>query len=169
MTPEQALFLRGFLMPGVRSEYETTRRVLAAVPNDNADYQPHEKSMKIGQLAEHIAIVDVWFLESIVKGEFIYPSDMSAEVMPPSASLAYYEEKMPALLDQVEALSGEHLAKIAKFHTFELPLVGYLQFMNVHSIHHRGQLSAYLRPAGARVPSIYGGSADEPMTAEAQA
>jgi uncharacterized damage-inducible protein DinB len=46
---------------------------------------------------------------------------------------------------------------------FNLPAVMYLQFMLNHSIHHRGQLSSYLRPMGAKVPSIYGGSFDEPM------
>jgi uncharacterized damage-inducible protein DinB len=49
------------------------------------------------------------------------------------------------------------------FGMFNLPAVMYLQFMLNHSIHHRGQLSAYLRPMGAKVPSIYGGSFDEPM------
>jgi uncharacterized damage-inducible protein DinB len=52
---------------------------------------------------------------------------------------------------------------------FNLPRVTYLQFMQKHMVHHRGQLSAYLRPMGAKVPSIYGGSADEPMTTEASA
>jgi uncharacterized damage-inducible protein DinB len=46
---------------------------------------------------------------------------------------------------------------------FQLPAAAYLNFANVHCIHHRGQLSAYLRPMGGKVPSIYGGSADEPM------
>jgi uncharacterized damage-inducible protein DinB len=49
------------------------------------------------------------------------------------------------------------------FGMFNLPAVMYLQFMLNHSIHHRGQLSSYLRPMGAKVPSIYGGSFDEPM------
>jgi uncharacterized damage-inducible protein DinB len=47
---------------------------------------------------------------------------------------------------------------------FNFPAVLYLSFVNNHSIHHRGQLSVYLRPMGAKVPSIYGGSADEPWT-----
>jgi uncharacterized damage-inducible protein DinB len=46
---------------------------------------------------------------------------------------------------------------------FNLPAVAYLGFLNNHSIHHRGQLAAYLRPMGSKVPNIYGGSFDEPM------
>jgi uncharacterized damage-inducible protein DinB len=62
------------------------------------------------------------------------------------------------------------LVKQVKFYVFDYPLLVYVQFMLSHTIHHRGQLSVYLRPMGAKVPSIYGGSADEPMTmAEAQA
>ena len=67
-------------------------------------------------------------------------------------------------------MSGEQLAKqVSFFGVYNLPCVMYLNFWNVHSVHHRGQLSTYLRAMNARVPSIYGGSADEPFTANAQA
>jgi len=49
------------------------------------------------------------------------------------------------------------------FGVMEMPAVAYLNFMNLHTAHHRGQLSTYLRPMGSKVPSIYGGSADEPF------
>jgi uncharacterized damage-inducible protein DinB len=63
-------------------------------------------------------------------------------------------------------MTGDELAKIVDFYgMFQLPAAAYLNFANVHCIHHRGQLSAYLRPMGGKVPSIYGGSADEPMNA----
>ena len=56
---------------------------------------------------------------------------------------------------------GDHLVKIVDFRgIFQLPLVIYLDFLLHHSIHHRGQLSMYLRPMGAKVPSIYGESYD---------
>jgi uncharacterized damage-inducible protein DinB len=72
-------------------------------------------------------------------------------------------------LAQAKTLTGEQLAKEIKFYMFNLPAVSYLNFAQVHSIHHRGQLSVYLRPMGAKVPSIYGGSADEPITAVQEA
>jgi uncharacterized damage-inducible protein DinB len=52
---------------------------------------------------------------------------------------------------------------------FNLPAVLYLGFLNNHTIHHRGELSTYLRPMGSKVPSIYGGSYDEPFQAPAAA
>jgi uncharacterized damage-inducible protein DinB len=58
-------------------------------------------------------------------------------------------------------MSGEEAARIVEFGPFKLPALSYVTFAVNHSIHHRGQLSAYLRPMGAKVPSIYGPSADE--------
>jgi len=66
----------------------------------------------------------------------------------------------------IRAMPGEKLAKpVTFFGMFNFPVAAYLGFMNNHSIHHRGQLATYLRPMGAKVPSIYGGSYDEPFQA----
>jgi len=72
-------------------------------------------------------------------------------------------------IDRVRALSAEKLVTpIDFFGVFNLPGAFYLGFLNNHCIHHRGQLATYLRPMGAKCPSIYGGSYDEPwMPAEA--
>jgi uncharacterized damage-inducible protein DinB len=64
---------------------------------------------------------------------------------------------------RAKAVSPADAAKIVDFFGMQFPNVVYLNFMLKHSIHHRGQLSTYLRPMGAKVPSIYGGSADEPF------
>jgi len=70
----------------------------------------------------------------------------------------------------VKAMPAEKLAQtIPAFGMFNLPAAVYLGFVNNHSIHHRGQLATYLRPMGAKVPSIYGGSFDEPMSMPAAA
>lgn len=76
---------------------------------------------------------------------------------------------MAAAIASLKGLSAEHLAAPVQFFHMTMPAVVYLNFMLLHSAHHRGQLSAYLRPMGAKVPSIYGGSADEPFEAAAQA
>jgi uncharacterized damage-inducible protein DinB len=68
---------------------------------------------------------------------------------------------MPALLEKAKNLTGEHAAKTMTFAVFTLPVVVFMNLANSHSIHHRGQLAAYLRTVGARVPKIYGKSADE--------
>jgi uncharacterized damage-inducible protein DinB len=165
MTPEQASIIAGFLLPQIEEEIKTTARVLAAVPDDKKDYCPDSKCMTASTLAEHILTADMWFLESVINGEFgAYPEEKKAS----SAELsAEYARRGAELVSKIKALSGEHLAKDIQFHTFNFPNVTYLQFMQKHSVHHRGQLSAYLRPMGAKVPSIYGGSADEPFTAPA--
>jgi uncharacterized damage-inducible protein DinB len=64
-------------------------------------------------------------------------------------------------------MSAEQLSTPVQFFTFNFPAAFYLAFMNNHSIHHRGELATYLRPMGSKVPSIYGGSYDEPIKAAA--
>ena len=82
----------------------------------------------------------------------------------------WYDRNYKRAADRVRALSAEQLlTPIEFFGVFNLPAAFYLGFLNNHSIHHRGQLATYLRPMGAKCPSIYGGSYDEPFQpAEAQ-
>jgi len=169
MTPDQAAGLLQFLQPQILQEFEATRRVLAAVPDEKADYKPHPTSMSARELATHIVSSEIWFLESIVNGEFKAPDETPFKSMKASEARALYEEKIPQLAERVNSVSAEQLARDTQFFMFNLPLVAYLQFCQKHSIHHRGQLAVYLRPMGAKVPSIYGGSADEPLTLETQA
>ena len=64
-------------------------------------------------------------------------------------------------MKQIEGLSGEQLAKSIDFRgMFQMPAVSFLQLAQSHTVHHRGQLSTYLRPMGGKVPSIYGESYD---------
>jgi uncharacterized damage-inducible protein DinB len=168
MTPEQAAGLLQYFIPSLKSESATTARVLAAVPDDNCGYTPDEKCMNAQKLAAHIAGVDMWFMESMLRGSFdMSEGDAQLDTKKPSEIVAIYREKMPALIDKVAQLSGEQLAKDTNFFGMVNPLVVYADFTLRHMIHHRGQLSAYLRPMGAKVPAIYGGSADEPMQAAA--
>jgi uncharacterized damage-inducible protein DinB len=169
LTADQAYGLAQFLIPRLEDEAKATARILAAVPDDKADYKPHEKNMSAGELVSHIAFVEMWFIDGIAKGKFERPDDTASLAMKPSQIAAVYKEKMPALLERLKTLTGEQLAKQIEFYSFNLPGAAYLNFAQVHSIHHRGQLSVYLRPMGAKVPSIYGGSADEPMTAAQEA
>jgi uncharacterized damage-inducible protein DinB len=74
---------------------------------------------------------------------------------------AWFDETFAANLQKLEGISGEPLAKMVDFRgMFQLPAVGFIQVALNHSIHHRGQLSMYLRPMGAKVPAIYGESYD---------
>ena len=75
---------------------------------------------------------------------------------------AWFDQTFAANREQIKRLSNEQLAKSIDFRgMFQLPAVSYIQFALNHTVHHRGQLSVYLRPMGAMVPAIYGPSADE--------
>jgi uncharacterized damage-inducible protein DinB len=161
MTPEQAATIFEFLLPQIEVETKTTRKVLAAVPTDKGEYSPGGKCMNCLELVSHIATVDVWFLRSMVKGEFTH--EPTAPFTTPAEAVAYYDTEMPKAIEAVKSLTPEDLAKPVQFYAWTNPNVAYAQFMLKHTIHHRGQLSAYLRPMGGKVPAIYGGSADEPV------
>ena len=82
--------------------------------------------------------------------------------------VSFYNREFPARVKQLRALPADKLTRSVDFFgKMQLPAAGYLGLANNHSVHHRGQLAAYLRAAGGKVPSIYGGSADEPMTGAA--
>ena len=90
---------------------------------------------------------------------------MPADISEPSDIVCWYEEAFAASFEKVSKLTPEFWATpLNFFEIYNLPAAMYLQFMLLHTVHHRGQLCAYLRPMGAKVPNIYGGSFDEPMS-----
>ncbi len=114
-------------------------------------------------LAVHVAQSDVWFLNSIADGAFNW-SDTPAPAKDVKGLVAWYEAEFPKAMARVKAMKPEQLLKPADFFgIMTAPAFLYLQFAQDHTVHHRGQLSTYLRPMGAKVPDIYGGSFDEPF------
>ena len=164
MSSENAKGMGDFLLGQLREEFATTQRVLAAVPAENAAYKPSEKCMSGLALATHIAVADAFFLRGVINGNFEWQQQEFAD---PAAVLAWYDATLPALFDELAAMPGEKLAAPITFHTWTQPAVNYLVLSLKHGIHHRGQLSSYLRPMGAKVPSIYGPSADSEKPATA--
>jgi uncharacterized damage-inducible protein DinB len=171
MNSEQAQFVLGFLMPQITEETKITRRVIEAVPAERSDYRPDPASKTALELAWHIASSEVWFLEGVATGSFpMEDSKIPESIKTPQDILSWYDAGMAVGQAKVSAMSGEQLANsVSFFNVFNYPAVVYLNFMIKHSVHHRGQLSAYLRAMGSKVPSIYGGSADEPFEMTAQA
>ena len=162
MTEDTAKGLRDYLLPQLQNEFTTTRKVLAAVPADTCTYKPSDKCMSGLELSAHIALAEVFFLRGVVNGAFEWKQ---LEFKTPAEVLAYYDETVPPLMEQLASLPGEKLAQDVAFAKWSQAAVTYLSLDMSHGIHHRGQLSAYLRPMGAKVPSIYGPSADEPVQA----
>lgn len=168
MDPQQAKFLVEYFAKLWEGELPATVKVLGNVPDDKRDYRPDEKSRTAWELATHVALGDIWFIQSIINGNFNFDPEVekkqSAQFTSTRDVASFYQKEVSAKLNELRALPADRLTKVVDFFgMMQQPGVTYLGFANNHSIHHRGQLAAYLRAMGSKVPAIYGGSADEPM------
>jgi uncharacterized damage-inducible protein DinB len=146
-------------------ELPATMRVLAAVPDANRDYRPHPKSRSAWELAIHIATADLWFLDAIERGVFAFDPEAAKKAEGQFRTVAdvtaFYESSIADRLARLKAMPDEKLAEpLDFFGMMNMSRAAWIGFANNHSVHHRGQLSAYLRSMGARVPDIYGPSGD---------
>ena len=163
MTAEQAhLFVHTAILGVLKNESRTTRTVIAAVPSVNLDYRPDPCAKSAHELLRHIAAADNFFLKSTIDGVFVPGSVKIPEgVNSPQEVAEWYGNEHARNFDAVSELSGEQLIRIVNFRgMFERPAFFFLQSGLLHTIHHRGQLSTYLRPMGGKVPAIYGESYD---------
>ena len=161
--PDQAAFLlHGVYLPGLKNENRITNSVIAAIPLEKGDYRPDEVSKSALDLAWHIVATEMRFMDAVPAGEFDFSPRPRPESIKNSADLtAWYTDNFEPRFEKLTKLSNEQLIKIIDFRgLFQLPAVMYLGFVLHHSVHHRGQLSMYLRPMGAKVPAIYGESYD---------
>jgi len=166
MTADHAKAIAEYFAELFDRECANTVKVLSAVPNDRRDYKPDEKSRTAWELATHLAGSDLWFLDSVCDGVFVYDPELenkrTAGLSTIEAVVEFYKREYPKRIQRLRSISGEQLAKEVDFFGTKGPSVSLLGLANNHGIHHRGQLAAYLRAAGSKVPSLYGGSADEP-------
>jgi uncharacterized damage-inducible protein DinB len=170
MNAEQAKLLVEYFANLWEGELPATTKVLRNVPDVRRDYRPDERSRTAWELATHLALGDVWFIQSIIEGNFNFDPELekkqAARFQSSKDVAEFYEREVPAKLKELRALPADRLTKVVDFFgMMQQPNVTYLGFANNHSIHHRGQLSSYLRACGSKVPAIYGASADEPMPA----
>lgn len=163
ITPEQGTFLlHGAALPGLKNEHATTKRVIEAIPADHGDYRPDPMAKSAMELAWHIVAAENRFMAGVADGVFDFTPNHKPQAVRTSADIAkWYAESFEKNCARLEKLSGEQLVKTIDFRgLFQYPAVVYLTFSMNHSIHHRGQLSVYLRPMGGKVPAIYGESYD---------
>lgn len=149
-------------------ELNSTKKIVACVPNDKWSWKPHEKSMSLGDLAKHIVELTVWTENILTKDSL----DFQVDYKPLEAKTT---EELLVLLDKYEKAvisalnmfdeekwmsewklkSGDHII-------VAMPKVGANRFIvNNHIYHHRGQLSVYLRLLDVPIPGMYGPSADD--------
>lgn len=164
--------IRDVFLPEFDHEMAITRKTLERVPEGKSDWKPHDKSMSMGRLAGHLAE-----LNSLVP---IAMERESLDFRPPGAPprepnvmssraklLEDFDKNVAAARAAIGQASDEQMTKIFTLQSggntiFTLPRTAVLRgFVLNHIIHHRGQLSVYLRLNNVSVPSIYGPSADE--------
>ena len=162
MQPEQALFLRDNGVRSLKTEQPITQRVIEAIPLDKGDYRPDTVGKSALELAWHIAGAEHRFSDAVITGAFDFTNTGRPAELATSADIArWYAEHTRQDLATLASLPAEALLKIVDFRgLFQLPAVAFLDFSLHHVIHHRGQLTMYLRPMGAKVPAIYGESYD---------
>lgn len=170
LQPEQGAFLLNTLyLPSLKNEHRTTKSIIDAIPSEKCDYRPDNICKSALDLAWHIARSEMMFMDAVINGAFDFSSTGRPDSIKNSNDVAdWYEKNFQERFERLGALSNEQLTKLVDFRGFvHLPAVMYLNFLLNHSIHHRGQLSIYLRPMGAKVPAIYGESYDSAQASKA--
>jgi uncharacterized damage-inducible protein DinB len=162
MTEEQAVFLLHNVYLGVlKNESRITKKILEAVPADKRDHRPDPISKSAIELVRHIATTEPRFVETILTGEFNLAPTNFPDSATPAEIAENYEQRFDKNFDALSKATPAQLVKEVDFRgMFKRPAVMFLMIGLHHTIHHRGQLSSYLRCMGAKVPSIYGESYD---------
>jgi uncharacterized damage-inducible protein DinB len=159
----------GSLLQELLYEASLTRVMLDRVPDDRFDWQPHPKSMTLGRLAGHIAEIPTWASTVIDATEFVMDPETYKAFIPVSKAdlLATFDKNIELAQDSMSEQPDEHFLSPWQLRTqdtvvFEMPRLAVLRSMVLnHMIHHRGQLSVYLRLNDVPLPAIYGPTADE--------
>ena len=158
------------LLPEFDREMGLTRRVLERVPDGQFAWKPHEKSMSLGRLAEHLAELPQWATMTLKESGIDMATRRPPEYRSPATRaevLAMFDQNQKdARASLVGKTDGELFApwtlRNQGKEIFTMPKVAVMRgFVMNHLIHHRGQMSVYLRLQNVPVPSIYGPSADE--------
>jgi uncharacterized damage-inducible protein DinB len=168
MSAEQAQILQKVALATLEHEAKTTQRVILAIPPDNANYKPDEVSMSSLELAKHIAISELQIIRGAINGSFDFSEQVPDSVKTPSDVATWYAGEVEKVAAQLKVLPPEKVSQVIDFRGFmQMPAVLFVNLAIHHSIHHRGQLSAHLRAAGGKVPSIYGPSYEDQQAQKA--
>jgi uncharacterized damage-inducible protein DinB len=157
--------IREFLVSRRKAEYPVFVNVLKALPKGRFDYRPHERSPSTAEIVWTLTRETQACCALIDSGQV----NWTAEPPPadPEAILSAFQEHYAKLSDRIGRLNDsgwQRKARLLIEGTLyrEAPVGDFLWFLFFDAIHHRGQLSSYVRPMGGQVPSIYGPSGDDP-------
>ncbi len=153
----------------LQHEAISTRKVLERVPMDKLSWKPHDKSMSLGSLAKHVAELPMLISFGMKRNEWEISTHPSSPMPSTSAELvAMFDEQLHSALEclkmnvEPDFLSQPWSMRNKEMIFFTIPRFAVLRNMGMnHLIHHRAQLSVYLRMLDVPVPGIYGPSADE--------
>lgn len=160
------------LLPEFQQEMATTRRLLERLPESKFDWKPHDRSMTLGELATHLTQIPVWLNLIVERDSFDMrpagaPPPKAAPLHSTAAVLARFDETVKSAHERLAAARDTDLVRPWSLlqtgkEFFTLPKIACIRsFVFSHSIHHRGQLSVYLRMHDVPLPPIYGPTADE--------
>lgn len=154
------------LLHELNLEYPASRTCLERIPESLFDYKPHPKSMNMGYLALLVAEIPLWIEYMVTVGEIDFDTFKHAPLTTNEALLNHFEENMAAARKALESTNDEMLEE-----NFNLKSHGQVFYTSKkaidigvtlnHWVHHRGQLTVYMRLNEIPVPSIYGPSADD--------
>ena len=149
------------LLKFAKKEFATTARVLKAYPSEKKDFKPHDRSSNAMVLTSTF-VFELYLVRMYVLGHSIDPSIFKT-YKPDGISgvISDFEKESAEVIGGLEGLAESDLSKTVQFAGRSFEAGEFVMMMICDQIHHRGQLSVYIRMAGGKVPSIYGPSADE--------
>lgn len=164
------------LLPEYDQEMASTRKLLACLPEDKLEYKPHEKSMKLGRLAAHVAEMPGWLAMLPQRDRFEVPAGWQPNVATSREQLlSFFDENAAkghaALASMSDAEFAENWSLVFNGRVaFTMPKSAVVRTIILnHVIHHRGQLGVYFRLNDVAIPGMYGPSADDKAAMPASA
>jgi uncharacterized damage-inducible protein DinB len=163
---EQVLTEKDQFIDAWTREYSTTLKLLRAYPGGKDEFRPAEKSRNARELA-WIFLAEEKVIEAVSAGELTFTQPPPPPAVPVSEIIKMFEKSHQEVFDKVRAMPAGRFDQTVKFpvgpnQMADVRVGQVFWMMLMDAIHHRGQLSVYLRLLGAKVPSIYGPTADEP-------
>ncbi len=157
------------LIGEMEQEAVTTRKTLERIPADKFDWKPHEKSMTFGRLASHVAEMYGWTNHTLEESELDFAT-MDYKPYDPASTeelVEFFDKTYASAIESLKRTSDDTFMEMWSLKNgeqtyFTMPKIAVMRGMVMnHIVHHRGQLSVYLRLNDIPVPALYGPSADE--------